>query len=99
MIFSGRKRSATCRAKRRITRKGTSAPRYQREWGAGGEMVRLMFMLPLYMSRGDPEVGTNHGMRSSSNSKPLHGIAIELDAQPRFGRYFQKSFRIRPARL
>src|SRR5260370_38536326 len=30
MIFSGRKRSATARAKRRITRMGISAPRYQR---------------------------------------------------------------------
>ena len=30
MILSGRNRSATSRAKRRITRMGTSAPRYQR---------------------------------------------------------------------
>ncbi len=49
MTFSGRNRSATCRAKRRMTRMGTSAPRYQRRGGGvGGGVRRLAAMPPFY---------------------------------------------------
>src|SRR5512147_725153 len=48
MILSGWKRSATCRANRRITRMGTSAPRYQRVGRASGTVRRLRVMPSFY---------------------------------------------------
>src|SRR5579871_705858 len=48
MILAGQKRAATCRAKRRITRMGMSAPRYQRE-GAPEDVCRSFWVMqPLY---------------------------------------------------
>jgi len=55
MIFSGRKRSATCRAKRRMTRMGTFAPRYQRVGGAFGSVRRLGLMPSFYHEERGPD--------------------------------------------
>jgi hypothetical protein len=48
MIFSGWKRSATWRAKRRITRMGMSAPRYQRGTFGDAEVGRFFAMSSFY---------------------------------------------------
>jgi hypothetical protein len=51
MILSGWKRSATWRANWRITRMGTSAPRYQRAGGALAGIRLLSFMRSFYRRR------------------------------------------------
>jgi hypothetical protein len=48
MILSGSKRSATSRAKRRMSLRGTSAPRYQRGKGVAPVLACLCFMSRLY---------------------------------------------------
>ena len=50
MIFSGRKRSATSRAKRRMTRSGTSAPRYQRPADATLDLEDFLAMRQFYVA-------------------------------------------------
>jgi len=80
MILSGWKRSATRRAKSRITRMGMSAPQYTRSGVSVDERVSFFAMTALYLARRHALTFSSARNAPSSSRCPASGANMLLRA-------------------